>query len=123
MLLRELKAIPVEPIQPPVMAHDSKDIGKRPSSANKVNPKDLVWIGDRSISHTPHLLLTYEIFNKNVHNCLIDSGASSNIMPRTIYTKLNIAPQNSVVHIVHGIMFEEAPESIRQLWTFLLKIS
>ena len=98
--LRDLKAISVEPIQPPVIAQASKYTRKPPSSANKVNPNDLVLIGDRSISHTPPLLLTYDIFNKNVHNCLIDSGAYSNIMPRPIFTKLNITPKNSVVHVV-----------------------
>ena len=92
IFLRELKAILVEPIQPPVIAQASKYMGKSPSSTNKVNTNDLVLIGDRSISHTPPLILTYEIFNKNVHNCLIDSGASSNIMPRIVCTKLNITP-------------------------------
>lgn len=100
IFLRELKAIPVEPIQPPIIAQASKDTGKPPSSSKKVNPNDIVLIGDRSISHTPPLLLSYEIFNKNVHNCLIDSGAYSNIIPRTKCTKLNITPQNSTIHIV-----------------------
>jgi hypothetical protein len=31
--------------------------------------------------HIPPFLLTYEIFNFNVHNCLVHSWASSNIMP------------------------------------------
>jgi hypothetical protein len=38
-------------------------------------------IGTFSKSQVPPFLLTYEIFNFNVHNCLADSGASSNIMP------------------------------------------
>ena len=67
-------------------------MGEPPSSTKKVDSNDLVLIGDRSISQTPPFLLTYEIFNKNVHNCLIDSGASSNIMPRIVCTKLNIIP-------------------------------
>ena len=75
-------------------------MGKTPPSVNKVNTNDLVLICDRSISQTPPLLFTYEIFNKNVHNCLIDSGASSNIMPRTVCTKLNVTPQKTYVHIV-----------------------
>jgi len=75
-------------------------MGKPPSSSDKVNPTDLVLICDRSISHTPPFLLTYEIFNRNVHNFLVDSGASSNIMPRIVCTKLNITPKKSVVHIV-----------------------
>jgi len=29
----------------------------------------------------PLFLLTFEIFNYNVHNCLVDYGASTNVMP------------------------------------------
>jgi hypothetical protein len=31
--------------------------------------------------NVPPFLLTFEIFNRNVHNCMVDSGASSNVMP------------------------------------------
>lgn len=75
-------------------------MGKPPSSSRKVNPSDLVLIGDRYISHTPPFLLTYEIFNRNAHNWLVDLGASSNIMLITMCTKLNITHQKSIVHIV-----------------------
>lgn len=75
-------------------------MGKPPSSSNKVDPSDLVLISDRSISHIHPFLLIDEIFNKNVHNCLVDSEASSNIMPRAMCTKLNITPRKYAVHIV-----------------------
>jgi hypothetical protein len=32
----------------------------------------------------PPFLLTFEVFNRNLHNYLIDSGASSNVMPLSI---------------------------------------
>jgi len=35
-----------------------------------------------------------------VHNCLVDSGASSNILPKSICTKLNVQSQKSIVRIV-----------------------
>ena len=42
---------------------------------NKPNPKvDGALIGRKSRSRTPPFLLTFEIFNRNVHNCLVDSG-------------------------------------------------
>jgi hypothetical protein len=47
-----------------------------------------------------HFLLTFEIFNKNVHNCLVDSGASSNIMPYFVCLKINAQPQKSAIQIV-----------------------
>jgi hypothetical protein len=54
------------------------------------NPRaDGALIGRKSKSQTPPLLLTFEIFNRNVHNCLVDSGASSNVMPFSFCKKLN----------------------------------
>lgn len=100
ILLRELKAIPVSPLPSVVVTQAAYDMGKPPSSSNKLDPSDLVLIGDRSISHIPPFLLNYEIFNRNVHNSLVDLVASSNIMTRVVCTKLNITPQKSTVHIV-----------------------
>jgi hypothetical protein len=40
----------------------------------------------------PPFLLTFEVFNRNLHNCLVDSGASSNVMPLSICKKLNVVP-------------------------------
>ena len=36
----------------------------------------------------PPFLLAFGIFNFNVHNCMIDSGASVNVMP--LYVSKNI---------------------------------
>ena len=38
---------------------------------------------------SPPFLLTFEIFNRNVHNCMIDLGASSNVFPLSACKKLN----------------------------------
>eukprot|EP00253_Pinus_taeda_P003804 PITA_03804 len=76
-------------------------MGRPPStSLNKIDPTDITLIEGRSKSHTPPFLLTFEIFNKNLHNCLVDLGASSNILSRTVCEKLNVQPQKSVVRIV-----------------------
>lgn len=70
------------------------------SMENKVDPNDIALIRGRSKSHTPPLLLTLEIFNKISHNCLVYSGASSNILPKKNCAKLNVQPQKSAVCIV-----------------------
>jgi hypothetical protein len=57
-------------------------------------------IGAYSRSQIPPFLLTYEIFNFNVHNCLVDSGASSNIMPYSICQRINIVPQLTTTRII-----------------------
>jgi hypothetical protein len=59
-----------------------------------------ILIGDRSRSHTPSFLLTFKIFNKNVHNCLVDSGASLNIISYSVCLQINAKPQKSSIQIV-----------------------
>ena len=54
------------------------------------NPgEDVAFIGRKSRSQTPQFVLTFEIFNRNVHNCLVNSGASSNVIPYSVCKKLN----------------------------------
>ena len=56
----------------------------------RLNPRaDGALIGKRSRSQTPPFLLTFEIFNRNVHNCLSDSGASSNVIPYSVCKNIN----------------------------------
>jgi hypothetical protein len=57
-------------------------------------------IGKRSKSNTPPFLLTFEIFNRNVHNCMVDSGASSNVIPYVMCQKLNVEPKKCDIQIV-----------------------
>lgn len=52
----------------------------------------------RSIN--PPFLLTLEIFNNNVHNCMVDFGTSSNFMPFSMCQILNIDPKKSNIQIV-----------------------
>ena len=101
LLLKELHAVPVAPFPAAVISQASHEMGRPPNNViNKVDPNDIALIGGRSRSHTPPFLLTYEIFNKNLHNCLVDLGASSNILPKSICARLNVQPQKYVVRIV-----------------------
>jgi hypothetical protein len=45
-------------------------------------------------------LLTFEVFNRNLQNCLVDSRASSNVMPLSISKKLNTVPLKSYRHVI-----------------------
>ena len=42
---------------------------------------------------TPPFLLTLEILNHKVHNCLVDSGSSVNVMPLAVCNKINGQPK------------------------------
>ena len=59
-----------------------------------------ISIGGKSKSQTLTLLLTFEIFNHNVHNCLVDSRASSNVMPLSICKNINGQPTPSPSKII-----------------------
>jgi len=48
----------------------------------------------------PHLLLTFEIFNMNLHNFLIESSVSSNAMAYSVCKKLNANTTKISKHII-----------------------
>ena len=59
---------------------------KTTEKEKRPNPRaDGVLIGRKSRSQTPPFLLTFEIFNRNVHDCLVDDGALSNVMAYSFY--------------------------------------
>ena len=81
--MKELHVVPKKPLPDPVISQASNEMGRPPTNAiSKVDLENIALIGGRSRSHTPPFLLSYEVFNKNLHNCLVDSGASSNILPK-----------------------------------------
>ena len=54
---------------------------KAAKEENRLNPRaDGALICRKSGSQTPPFLLTFDIFNRNVHNYLVDSRDSSNVM-------------------------------------------
>ena len=57
-------------------------------------------VGGKSKYKTPPFLLTFEIFNHNVHNCLVDSGASVNVMPLLVCKKINGQPKPSTWQVI-----------------------
>ena len=52
-------------------------------------------MGGKPKSKNPPFLLTFEIFNHNLHNCLVDSGASVNVMPLSVCKRINGQPKPS----------------------------
>ena len=59
------------------------------------NPRvDGTLIGGKSRS------LTFEIFNRSIHNCFVDSGTSSNVKPYSICKKLNVETHMRMTKII-----------------------
>ena len=50
-------------------------------------------VGVKTRFKTPPFLLTLEILNHNVHNCLVDSGSAVNVMPLSVCKKINGQPK------------------------------
>ena len=58
-------------------------------------------LNKRGRPFVPPFLLTFEVFNRNLHNFLVDSRSSSNVMPLSIFNKLNATPLKSDKHIIN----------------------
>jgi hypothetical protein len=75
------------------------------TKTEKITPKkqsvfNVSLIGKRSKSTTPPFLLTFEIFNRNVHNCMVNSIAPSNVMPLKVCEKLNARLEKYDIQII-----------------------
>jgi ribonuclease HI len=93
---------------------DSQDKGSLPvplvNNVNNVNNVDKVALETASKKsqattlssrkNVPLFLLTFKIFNRNVHNCMVDSGASSNVMPWSVCQKINAEVEPSSLKII-----------------------
>ena len=78
-----------------------KNKEKATEEEKRLNPRiDGALIGRKSRSQTPPFLLTFEIFNRNVHNNLVDSGTSSNVIPYSVCKKLNDQPNIFKTNII-----------------------
>ena len=93
--------IPNGPIITPLMSSLTQNTQSN-TTANTNSNSDLIsndkvkWtvdktslIGKNSKSTTPHFLLTFEIYKINEHNYMVDSRASSNVIPLSICWRLN----------------------------------
>jgi hypothetical protein len=93
-LLQALKLIDT-----PIKITDQSDILSPTNLTN--NPSvNSCSLDKRGRPFVPPFLLTFDIFNRNLHNCLVDSGASSNVMPFSICKKLNATPLKSDKHVI-----------------------
>ena len=59
-----------------------------------------VSIGGKYKYRTSTFLLTFEIFNFNVHNYLVDSGASVNVMSLSVFKQINGQPKTTIGQVV-----------------------
>ena len=78
-------------------------------------------IGGNSKYKTPAFLLTFEIFNYNVHNCLVDSGASVNVMPLSVCKKINGQPKPTTGQVIQ--LYRTAVKVIGEMEDVLIRLS
>jgi hypothetical protein len=80
----------------------STNLGEGPSPED-LNDKPNVnscYLDKRGKPFVPPFLLTFEVFNINLHNCLVDSGASYNVMSLSICKKFNAIPLKSDKRVI-----------------------
>ena len=88
----------------------------------KPNPRaDGMLIGRKSRSQTLPFLLTFGIFKQNVHNCLVDFGASSNVMPYSVCKKLKAEPRMGKTKIIQ--LYRSHVKVFRELKDVLIRLS
>jgi ribonuclease HI len=71
--------------------------------------------------NVPPFLLTFEIFNRNVHNCMVYLRASSNIMPWSVCQKINAKVQSSSLKIIQ--LYRTSVKVIGELKNVLIRLS
>ena len=99
-----------------------KDKERTTMEERKPNPRaDGMLMGRKSRSQTPPFLLTFKIFNRRVHNCLVDSGASSYVMPYSVCKKLNAEPHMSKTKIIQ--LDKSHVKGFRELKDVLIRLS
>jgi ribonuclease HI len=93
-LLQALKSI-----ETPITSTDQSEVPSPTDLTNKPSV-NAFSLDKRGRPFVPPFLLTFEVFNRNLHNFLVDSGASSNVMPLSICKKLNATPLKSDKHVI-----------------------
>ena len=78
-------------------------------------------VGGKSKFKTPPFLLTFEIFNYNVHKYLVDSGASINVMPLSVYKRFNGQPKPSTWQVIQ--LDRTAVKVIGEMEDVLIRLS
>ena len=87
----------VEPVIKPIKhveggnegnTEEIKELKRDIPTQNQLGEED-IEPGWEEKTDTPPFLLTLEMLNHNVHNCLVDSGSSVNVMPLEVCKKIN----------------------------------
>lgn len=79
-----------------------------------------LWMEETS-SVCPPFLLSFEIFNCNVHNCLVDFSTAYNVMPLSIAKKVNAQWSETSMWIIQ-LNWTLVP-TIGELWGVIIQLS
>ena len=73
----------------------NKNIVPQKTVSQQVNVAEVMPTMFKDKVEVPPFFLSIKICRKNIHNCLIDLGASCNVMPLSIAKRLRVNPQPS----------------------------
>lgn len=97
----QTKKLASRPISTPNEAQTPSAMEVTLSKMNR-KPQDVIaaMIGRKSKSMNPPFLITFEIFNMNVYNCLVNYSASSTVMPHVVVKRLHAMPEKTRTQIM-----------------------
>lgn len=76
------------------VSHNTNTIPQKIVS-QQVNTSEVMPTMFKDKVEVPPFLISIKIYGKNLHNCLIDLGASCNVLPLSITQRLRVTPQTS----------------------------
>jgi hypothetical protein len=86
-----------------IVTNDNIPLNDETKEVHKVEittTRNATSIGTYPKSYVPPFLLAYEIYNFNLHNYLVDSCASYNIMPFLVCQKINVVQKMTKMRII-----------------------
>jgi hypothetical protein len=107
MILNVFKYSPSQQKTTTTMKNNPKVVEPKKEDQNDTKATiNTTSIGTHSRSQVPPFLLTFEVYNFNVHNLLVDFDASSNFIPYSIFHRINIVPEKSTTIIIQLDMYD-----------------
>jgi len=86
--------------------YTNKDFPLKPRDKGQVHVVDAQITIYKEKIESPPFILTLRIFGKNLHNFLVDLGASINVMPLSVYQVLGLSPAKSLNKVTQLDKFE-----------------
>jgi hypothetical protein len=108
-------------VEAPITSTDQDEVPSPTNLKNKPNVNAFSVDKKKGKYFVPSFLLMFEVFNRNIHNCLVYLGTSSNVMPLSICNKLNTVLLKIDKHVIQLDMTQV--KVIRELKDVMIRMA